>query len=102
MEKKEKVVVGVNKYLMQEELKIPLLKIDEEVEKQQVANVQKVRQERNQAEAQKQLQRIENRAREGGNLMEGFVNAVREYCTLGEIIEVLKGVFGEYKDPGML
>jgi methylmalonyl-CoA mutase N-terminal domain/subunit len=48
------------------------------------------------------LKKVKEAAHDGGNLMACFVDAVREYCTLGEIIGVLRGVFGEHKDPGML
>jgi methylmalonyl-CoA mutase N-terminal domain/subunit len=102
LEKEEKVIVGVNRYRMEEEIPIPVLKIDEEVERLQVKNLQDVKKKRDEKKAQAQLKKIEEAAREDGNLMACFVDAVREYCTLGEIIGVLRGVFGEHKDPGML
>jgi methylmalonyl-CoA mutase N-terminal domain/subunit len=102
LEKEEKVIVGVNRYQMKEEIPIPILKIDEEVERTQVKNLQEVKKTRDQKKAQAQLKKVEEAARDGGNLMACFVDAVREYCTLGEIIGVLRGVFGEHKDPGML
>ena len=102
LEKDEKVIVGVNRYQMKEEIPIPILKIDEEVERTQVKNLQEVKKKRDENRAQAQLKKIEEAARDGGNLMACFVDAVREYCTLGEIIGVLRGVFGEHKDPGML
>ena len=102
LERQEKVVVGVNKYVMEEELPIPILKIDEEVERRQVAALQQLRQQRDNEEVKRQLRLVEEAARDGGNLMERFVDAVRVYCTLGEIIGVLREVFGEYQDPAML
>jgi methylmalonyl-CoA mutase N-terminal domain/subunit len=102
IEMNEKTVVGVNKYTSDQDPPIPLLKIDPEVELRQVKNLKRVKSKRNAAEVAKQLARIEVAAKDGKNLMECFVDAVREYVTMGEIIETLKGVFGEYKDPAML
>jgi len=102
VEKLEKVVVGVNRYEMKEERPIPTLRIDEEVERRQVAALQEVRRKRDAAAVERHLSRIEAAARDGGNLMAEFVDAVKVYCTQGEIIQTLKGVFGEHKDPGML
>ncbi|RME22078.1 MAG: methylmalonyl-CoA mutase, partial [Deltaproteobacteria bacterium] len=102
LEKQEKVVVGVNKYVMKEDMKIPILKIDDEVEKRQVEALREVKRQRDDAEVRRQLKLIEEAARDGGNLMERFVDAVRAYCTIGEIIGVLREVFGEYQDPAML
>ncbi len=102
LERQEKVVVGVNRYVAEEEMPIPLLKIDQEVERCQKANLQDVKRNRDNDAVQKHLRSIERAARDGGNLMERFVEAVRDYVTMGEIIQTLKGVFGEHKDPGML
>ncbi len=102
VEKREKIIVGVNKYAMKEEIPIPILKIDEEVERRQVENLKEVKRKRDQAAVKRELEKIEKAARSDGNLMERFVDAVRVYCTLGEIIGVLRGVFGEHRDPGML
>jgi methylmalonyl-CoA mutase, N-terminal domain len=87
---------------MEEEIPLDLLKIDEEVARRQVANLQDVKRKRDDQKVKAQLNRIEQAARGTDNLMNCFVDAVREYCTLGEIIDVLRGVFGEHKDPGML
>jgi methylmalonyl-CoA mutase N-terminal domain/subunit len=102
MEKAEKIIVGVNRYRMDDEIPIPLLKIDEEVERLQVQNLAEVKRKRDAKQVQAQLKKVKEAAHDGGNLMACFVDAVREYCTLGEIIGVLRGVFGEHKDPGML
>ncbi|MBW2699853.1 MAG: methylmalonyl-CoA mutase family protein [Deltaproteobacteria bacterium] len=102
LDRHEKIIVGMNKYIVEEEIPLPLLKIDPEVERRQVANLKEVRAGRDQAAVDKHLAKIEEVARDGGNLMEQFVGAVRVYCTQGEIIDTLKKVFGEHKDPGML
>jgi len=102
VEKREKIIVGVNKYTMKEEIPIPILKIDEDVERRQVENLREVKRKRDDTAVKRELEKIEKAARSNENLMQRFVDAVRVYCTLGEIIGVLRGVFGEHKDPGML
>jgi len=102
LEKDEKIIVGVNKYQMEEEIPFSTLKIDEQVSQLQIDNLNTVKNKRDNSKVKAQLRKIEQAAQDGSNLMECFVEAVKEYCTLGEIIDVLRGVFGEYKDPGML
>jgi methylmalonyl-CoA mutase N-terminal domain/subunit len=102
VEKDEKTIVGVNKYVMDQEIPIPILKIDESVERKQTEATKALRQSRDNQKVALELKKIEQAAKDGSNLMECFVSAVREYCTLGEIIDVLRGVFGEHQDPGML
>ncbi|MBW1871602.1 MAG: methylmalonyl-CoA mutase family protein [Deltaproteobacteria bacterium] len=102
LEKEEKIIVGLNKYQMEEEIPFSTLKIDEQVTQLQIDNLNAVRNKRDNSKVKTQLKKIEQAAQDGSNLMECFVEAVKEYCTLGEIIDVLRGVFGEYHDPGML
>jgi len=101
-EKEEKIIVGLNKYQMEEEIPFSTLKIDEQVTQLQIDNLNAVRDKRDNSKVKTQLKKVEQAAQDGSNLMECFVEAVKEYCTLGEIIDVLRGVFGEYQDPGML
>jgi methylmalonyl-CoA mutase N-terminal domain/subunit len=102
LEKQEKVVVGVNRYQMEEEIPIPTLKIDPEAERRQIASLTELKRSRDNARVQDELKKIRAAAEGDGNLMACFVDAVRQYCTLGEIIQVLREVFGEHRDPGML
>jgi methylmalonyl-CoA mutase N-terminal domain/subunit len=96
----KKVIVGVNRFgLESEEIEIPLLKIDEEVEKEQKAAVQQVRAGRDGDKAARELERLRTAAEGTDNLMPVILDCARCYCTEGEIIETLKGVFGEYKEP---
>ncbi|MBI5527873.1 MAG: methylmalonyl-CoA mutase family protein [Deltaproteobacteria bacterium] len=101
LEKAEKVVVGVNKYVMEGKIDIPILKIGEEVEAEQRRRLAALRAGRDGAEAARCLEAVERAARGTENMMPYFIRAVKAYCTLGEIIGVLRRVFGEYKDPGM-
>ncbi|MCS6925584.1 MAG: methylmalonyl-CoA mutase family protein [Candidatus Binatia bacterium] len=98
----EKVIVGVNKYVVPEEQPIEILKIDPEVERRQVERVRKIKRERNQALVKEKLGRVHAACRNGENLMPVLIDAVKAYCTLGEIADVYRDVFGVYRDPAWL
>ena len=101
LEKQEKIQVGMNKYQIKEgDIPIELLKIDPEVEKTQVANLEKVKASRSGNAVRKCLDDLKKAAEGSDNLLPFILAAVREYTTLGEIIDALKEVFGEYQDPG--
>ena len=102
LDAKEKVIVGVNKYVMPEERPIDILKIDPAIEQRQVERVRKIKRERNQAEARDKLSRVHAAARNGENLMPPLIEAVKAYCTLGELADVYRDVFGVYRDPAWL
>ncbi len=100
LERKERIVVGVNEYVdPNEKIDIPILEIDHRVGREQRARLARLRQERNADAAEACLDRVEAAARDGRNLMPFFLEAVRAYCTLGEIVETLKQVYGEYTEP---
>ena len=98
VEKKEKIIVGVNAFEMEHE-PIPLLKIEEAVAKQQLARLKKVKETRNSSEVKAKLLDLEKAAEDDQNLMPFLLESVRAYATLGEIMEALKEVYGEYKEP---
>ena len=91
-------IVGVNKFQTEEERASNLLKVDPAVENKQIEKLKKVKAERNQEEVEKILAEIETTAKSTDNLMPLFVKAAHAYVTLGEICNVLKNVFGEYKE----
>ena len=94
------MIVGVNRFgLENEKIEIPLLRIDEEVERQQKKAVQNVRANRDNDKVSRELERLRAAAEGTENLMPVIVDCARCYCTEGEIIDTLKGVFGEYKEP---
>ncbi|MBN1656121.1 MAG: methylmalonyl-CoA mutase family protein [Deltaproteobacteria bacterium] len=98
IERGERLIVGVNAFCGAQSVKPRLLKVDETVEQRQIERTRAVRAERNQAEAEGSLERLEHAARSDGNLMLPILDAVRAYCTIGEISDVLRKVFGEYRD----
>jgi methylmalonyl-CoA mutase N-terminal domain/subunit len=94
----EKIIVGVNAFAMEHE-PIPLLEIDETVARQQVARLRKVRKTRNQGAAKGSLADLKRAARDNLNLMPFLLKSVKAYATLGEIMDALKDVYGEYQEP---
>ena len=99
VEEKRYVNVGVNDYLEKEEKPIPILKIDPRVEKEQIERVKKYKARRDQGAAKRALDAIQSAAKDGSNLMPRILEAAKAHGTLGEIIEVLKTDFGEWREP---
>ena len=99
MERNEEIVVGVNEFALEEEVPIEILRIDPLIEKTQIERLDKTKRERNNEKVKSILSRLHHVAEREENLMPVFLQAVREYATLGEICDVLREVFGEYKAP---
>ncbi len=97
----EKIVVGVNKYRMEQEQPIETLKIDPAVEKKQLDRLKKVKQERDNSKVKDRLAELKGAAEKGQNLMPYIINSVREYATLQEICDTFRNVYGTYRDPAM-
>jgi methylmalonyl-CoA mutase N-terminal domain/subunit len=98
VENKERIMVGVNEFKSQEEVKVPLLRIDPEVERDQVAHVQKVRSERDEQEVERSLAALREAAQGEDNLMPPILEAVKQYATIGEICDVMREVFGIHEE----
>jgi methylmalonyl-CoA mutase N-terminal domain/subunit len=97
LEKKEKIIVGVNQYQIEENEKIPLLRINESIRTQQIARIADLKARRDAGKAATCLEQIRNNAVDGINLMPSVLEAVENNCTLGEIATTLRGVFGEHQ-----
>jgi methylmalonyl-CoA mutase N-terminal domain/subunit len=102
LEQGVKTVVGVNKYQVPEEIPIPMLKIDQELEERQIQRVRKMKRERNSVAVREALARVGEACRSGENLMEPICEAIRRDTTVGEISDVFRTEFGVYKDPGWI
>ncbi|MBI3654169.1 MAG: methylmalonyl-CoA mutase [Acidobacteria bacterium] len=96
VEANEQIVVGVNRFTMDEEVRMPVLRLDEKLEREQVARVQAVRERRDAKAVEAALHQIAQAARMNDNLMPRILTAVEAYATLGEISDSLRNVFGEY------
>ena len=93
-----RVIVGVNRFQVEEEIRPPLLKVDPEVEEAQQQRLAEVKANRDSNRVAKCLRLLETRAKEDANLLPVISDAVEAYASLGEICGVLRGVFGEYRD----
>jgi methylmalonyl-CoA mutase N-terminal domain/subunit len=102
LEKNEKVVVGVNKYSIPEEIPIATLKIAKELEERQIQRVRKVKRERNSTSVKDALKRVAEACRSGENLMPPICEAVRNSASVGEISDIFRTEFGVYTDPGWI
>jgi len=97
-----RIVVGMNAYTLEDEPVPPLLRIDPDLERQQVARVQALRVQRSNAQVKAVLQRLESAARGSENLVPLLIEAVECYATLGEIADTLRAVFGEHQEQIVL
>ncbi len=98
IEKGKRIVVGVNKFQIKEESPKGLLKVDPEVERCQVEKLRELKETRNNQKAKANLDTLERAAQTETNLMPYILDCVKSYITLGEICNVLRSVFGEYKE----
>ena len=97
IERGEKVIVGVNKFHTEEKNTIPVFKVDEQVQTMQIEKLKALKLKRDPTKVMASLVSIHEKAISGENLMPAVLEAVENYCTLGEISDELRKVFGEYK-----
>ena len=94
----ENVVVGVNRFQTEGEKAVPVLRIDEALEGRQVERLHALRQRRDKATWESAIRAVEDAARNNSNLMPHIIHAVESFCTVGEISDALRKVFGEYQE----
>ncbi len=100
IDKKERIIVGVNEFVEPDEkIEIPILLIPEQVEKRQHARVKELRESRDHQQVKATLAELKSAAEENRNLMPYLIECAKAYCTLGEMVNTLKEVFGEYEEP---
>jgi methylmalonyl-CoA mutase, N-terminal domain len=93
----EKIIVGVNKFQVAEEKPIPIFKVDDSIRNLQIEKLQNLKANRDIAMVDQCLQDLNDKASNGGNLIPSVIGAIEHKCTLGEIADELRGVFGEYR-----
>jgi len=98
IEKKERIIVGVNEFQIDEERKIPIHVSDPALEAAQIENLAQIRATRDERAARSAVERLEKAARGAENLMPYIVEAVEAYATVGEISDALRKVHGEYQE----
>ncbi len=102
LEAGEQIIVGVNKYQMNESsTEIPILVIDESVRDHQLERLEQARARRDEQAVTRTLDKLRQAAKTGDNTMPATIEAVREYATLGEICSALRDVYGIYEEPAI-
>ncbi len=99
IERKERIIVGVNKFEVAEKESFDLLKIDPSIEKRQKDKLEAIKQRRDNAAVDAALAEVSRRAESDENLMPAIIDAVRAYATLGEISDAMRETFGEFDAP---
>jgi methylmalonyl-CoA mutase N-terminal domain/subunit len=99
LDSEERFVIGINAYAEEEPYKIPLLEMDPEGHKRQTARLDELRRSRDSAAVGQTLDRLRIACKGTENLMPYILEAVKAYATLGELIQVMKEVFGVYEEP---
>ena len=97
IESSEKIIVGVNKYTSEDVNKTPVFRIDDSIRQIQIDKINKLKSQRNSSEVDFLLNELKVVAQSDCNIMPSIIKAVEAYATLGEISDVLRSVFGEYK-----
>jgi methylmalonyl-CoA mutase N-terminal domain/subunit len=98
----EQVLVGVNRFVTDEDYTPKTLEIGVEVERKQIERLRRLKSERDNGKVGQTLDRVRTVARSSENIMPVMIDAVRSYATLGEISDALRQVFGEYREPNIL
>jgi methylmalonyl-CoA mutase N-terminal domain/subunit len=98
VETKEQIVVGVNEFVAEEERGVPTLRMDEDIERSQIARLNALRAKRDAALVKSALAELQRRAATSENLLPAILAAVEAYSTVGEISDALRRVFGEYQE----
>jgi methylmalonyl-CoA mutase N-terminal domain/subunit len=103
IESKDRIVVGINDFIIpDEQVEIPILKLDPEIEKEQVQAVKRIRTERDNDKVKMSLENLKKVIQGTGNTMPAILECVRCYTTEGEIVDVMREVFGEYIEPPLI
>jgi methylmalonyl-CoA mutase, N-terminal domain len=105
VDQRQRILVGVNDFQQgnDEPIEIPIHTLTRESQERHLARLNRVRRERDQQQVAAALEHYEQAARDGReNLMPYIMDAVRAYATLGEMCNVLRGVYGEYKEPALV
>jgi len=103
IEKEEKIVVGVNRFEEEKEkIKEEIFRVDPQVSQEQIEKLKKIKNKRNQSEVKSRLRELKKKAEAEENLVYPVMNCVEAYATIGEICDVLRDVWGEYRENMVL
>jgi len=100
IEANKRTIVGVNDFVLEgEEITIPVLKIDPEIERRQVERTQRIRRERDKKKFEESLNELRKASEGTDNVMPHVINAVKAHATVGEICDVWRDIWGEWDEP---
>ena len=102
VEKRAKVIVGVNDFVQEDEPPVPILYIDESTADTQMARLVELRRTRDNDAVRRSLDRLQQTARSTGNTMYPLLDCVRAYATVGEMCDALREVWGEYEEEPLI
>ena len=98
VDEKRRILVGVNDYTTEEKQPIKVLRVDPKVEEEQVVSLHKLKRERDSRKVNEMLEKLHYATEKDENLMPIIIDAVKAYATIGEICDVLRKIYGEYKE----
>lgn len=101
IDQRQRTIVGVNDYIMDEVIKVPTLYVDYAGEKIHLERLNRIRRERDQAQVKQALDNLRRVCEGTENTMPAIIEAVGAYATLGEIMDVFRHTFGEYQEPAV-
>lgn len=102
IEEKQRIIVGVNEYSTGDEIQVPLLQVDEEVARRQIERLRQTKKERDNEAVRIALEKVRKAAEGTDNLMPPILEAVKTYASVGEICDILREVFGEWKGDTLI
>jgi methylmalonyl-CoA mutase N-terminal domain/subunit len=102
VEMRDKIIVGVNDFVQEDETRIPILYIDESTAGRQLARLQELKKTRDNEEVRRTLDVLRDTARGTGNTMPPLMDCVKAYATVGEMCDALREVWGEYEEVPLI
>ena len=102
VEIRDKIIVGVNDFVQEDEAPIPILYIDESTGERQLARVEALKKTRDNENVRRSLEVLKETARGTGNTMYPLLDCVRAYATVGEMCDALRDVWGEYEEVPLI
>jgi len=101
IENNERIIVGVNKYRQEDSYSTEILKLDDSIAEEQINKLNKIKASRDNEKVEMKLKELKSAAEGSKNLMPYILDAIREYASIGEIMNVLKDVFGVYREDSI-
>ncbi|MDY6954726.1 MAG: methylmalonyl-CoA mutase family protein, partial [Thermodesulfobacteriota bacterium] len=100
LDEKKRIMVGVNRYVEEDDIPVDIYHVDEALEERQIARTNDVKKSRDHNRAEQALERLEEACNGHENVMPPLIEAASTYCTLQEMCDVFRKAFGVYRDPG--